>query len=95
MDLSSTQQRQEKLERIAAAVEAERNAECTFRPAVNARSASLGRLRRSSIGASAEGELQASKLRSSILLVRVNIHTHRPWHAAIWLLFALHQSSAQ
>lgn len=75
---------QEKLERLAAAVEAERTAECTFQPTINRRSASLGRLRRSSgvgvgvgasmgsaSGLSASLELQhaAAKLRSSILVV--------------------------
>ncbi|EFJ49725.1 hypothetical protein VOLCADRAFT_104176 [Volvox carteri f. nagariensis] len=67
-DLYRNEERQAKLERLAAAAEVERSAECTFRPAINPRSASLGRQRRGSLVlASVDGHEQANKLRSSIL----------------------------
>ncbi|GFR49740.1 hypothetical protein Agub_g11897 [Astrephomene gubernaculifera] len=68
-DLYKDEDRQVKLERLAAAAEAQRAAECTFQPAINARSASMGRQRRSSmILTSVDCHEQANKLRSSILL---------------------------
>ncbi|GLC60543.1 hypothetical protein PLESTB_001625100 [Pleodorina starrii] len=67
-DLYRADERQAKLERLAAEAEAQRAAECTFRPAINPRSASMGRLRRGSLVlASTEVHEQANKLRSSIL----------------------------
>ncbi|GIL54738.1 hypothetical protein Vafri_10453 [Volvox africanus] len=67
-DLYRDEERQAKLERLAAAAEAERSVECTFRPNINQRSASLGRQRRGSLVlASVDGHEQATKLRSSIL----------------------------
>ncbi|GIL80181.1 hypothetical protein Vretimale_12978 [Volvox reticuliferus] len=67
-DLYRDEERQAKLERLAAAAEVERAAECTFRPNINQRSASLGRQRRGSLVlASVDGHEQANKLRSSIL----------------------------
>ncbi|KAG2430996.1 hypothetical protein HYH02_013527 [Chlamydomonas schloesseri] len=68
-DLYRDEERQAKLERLAAQMEAARAAECTFKPAINPRSASLGRQRRGSLVlASADVAEQAHKLRSSILM---------------------------
>ncbi|KAG2424445.1 hypothetical protein HXX76_014498 [Chlamydomonas incerta] len=68
-DLYRDEERQAKLERLAAEVEAARVAECTFQPAINARSASLGRSRRGSLVlASGDVAEAAHKLRSSILM---------------------------
>lgn len=72
-DLYRDDQRQAKVERLASALEAQRAAECTFRPAINPRSASLGRQRQARRGslvlASTEVHEQAAKLRNSILVV--------------------------
>ncbi|PNW79558.1 hypothetical protein CHLRE_08g358567v5 [Chlamydomonas reinhardtii] len=68
-DLHRDEERQAKLERLAAQAEAAAAAECTFKPAINARSASLGRSRRGSLVlASVDVAEQAHKLRSSILV---------------------------
>lgn len=80
-DLYLNEGRQAKLERLASAAEAQRAAECTFRPVINPRSASLGRQRRGSLVlASADVHEQANKLRSSILTVGAHTATGHGLH---------------